>query len=462
MNRSKRLGLLAGLLVAAIVVTFGVSRYQTWQEDIKNSGEVILALSVEDVQTLSWDYDGESLAFTNADGWSYDGDQAFPVDGDRMDSMLSLFENLTAAFVIESPEDVSQYGLDDPVCTIELTSGDAIYTVTLGDYSTMDSQRYLSIGDGNVYLVETDPLDTFDVALSDLIDHDTVPYFQQVTQLTLEGEETLQVDYVAEGGGSYRAEDVYYAQVDGAQAPLDTDRVDNYLADLEYLGLTDYLTYTADEGDLAAYGLDHPELRVTVDYTETDEEGNETAQTFSLVVSRDPAQEPAADEEAEDITAYARVGESKLIYQISGADYQALMAAGYDDLRHTELLPASLEDLSQVDVTLDGANYTFTLAEGEEGVELSYQDQAVETTDLQTALETLAADSFTDEEPTGVEEVALTVHLDLEDQPTMSIALYRYDGSSCLAVVDGQPTALVARSAVVDLVEAVNVIVLDG
>ncbi|MBM6926785.1 DUF4340 domain-containing protein [Pseudoflavonifractor phocaeensis] len=461
MNRSKRLGLLAGLLVAAIVVTFGVSRYQTWQEDIKNSGEVILALSVDDVQSLSWDYEDESLAFTRSDGWSYDGDENFPVDGDRMDSMLTLFENLTAAFVIEAPEDVAQYGLDDPTCTINLTAGDTDYTITLGDYSTMDAQRYLSIGDGNVYLVETDPLDTFDVALSDLILHDTVPTFQQVNQFTLEGEETLSVDYVAEGGDSYREDDVYYAQVDGAQAPLDTSRVENYLADLEYLGLTDYLTYTADEGDLAAYGLDDPELRVTVDYTETDEEGNETARTFTLAVSRDPDQEPVEDEEAEDITAYARVGESKLIYQISGADYLALMAAGYDDLRHTEILPADFEDLSQVDVTLDGVDYTLTLAEEEEGMTLSYQDQEVEITDFQTALETLAADSFTEEQPTGQEEIALTVHLDLEGQPTVSIVLYRYDGSSCLAVVDGQPTALVARSAVVDLVEAVNAVVLN-
>ena len=92
---------------------------------------------------------------------------------------------------------------------------------------------------------------------------------------------------------------------------------------------------------------------------------------------------------------------------------------------------------------------------------LSYQDQEVEITDFQTALETLAADSFTEEQPTGQEEIALTVHLDLEGQPTVSIVLYRYDGSSCLAVVDGQPTALVARSAVVDLVEAVNAVVLN-
>ena len=38
---------------------------------------------------------------------------------------------------------------------------------------------------------------------------------------------------------------------------------------------------------------------------------------------------------------------------------------------------------------------------------------------------------------------------------------YRYDGNYCLAVVDGEPVSLVERSDVVDLVEAVNTIILN-
>ena len=57
--------------------------------------------------------------------------------------------------------------------------------------------------------------------------------------------------------------------------------------------------------------------------------------------------------------------------------------------------------------------------------------------------------------------IRLKVHLELEGDPTVTIDLYRYDGSNCLAVVDGEPVSLVPRSAVVDLVEAVNAIVLN-
>lgn len=52
-----------------------------------------------------------------------------------------------------------------------------MHTVELGDFSKMDEQRYLSIGDGKVYLVNHDPLDEFDAVLRDMILDDTTPEF---------------------------------------------------------------------------------------------------------------------------------------------------------------------------------------------------------------------------------------------------------------------------------------------
>ena len=76
-------------------------------------------------------------------------------------------------------------------------------------------------------------------------------------------------------------------------------------------------------------------------------------------------------------------------------------------------------------------------------------------------MEALEAESFTSEEPTRKEEISLTLTLGLEGDPTVTIELYRYDGDSCFAVVDGDPVSLVPRSEVVDLIEAVNAIVLN-
>lgn len=469
MKRSERLYVLLGVLAAACAVTFGVSRYQEHKEQIQATGEIVLEVPSEEVESLSWEYDGQSFSFHKDGSWIYDGDQAFPVDGEKIAGLLEQFQSFGAAFTIQEPEDLGQYGLDDPVCTISFSTVEESYTISLGDYSTMDAQRYVSIGDGNVYLAAHDPLEEFDAELSDLIAHDQVPDFGQVTQIAFSGAEDYAISYQENGGDSYRAEDVYFAEDGGGALPLDTSRVEDYLYDLRYLGLTDYVTYDATEEEIRACGLDDPELTITVDYTGEDGDGEDAAGTFTLHVSRDPEERAAAGGEAgsegedEEITAYARVGESPILYRISSGEYEALMAASRDDLRHQEVLPAEFEDVSRIDVSLEGADHTITSqGEGEDRT-FYYGEEALDISDLRTALTALKAeeDGFTDEQPSEREEIRLTVHLDLEGSPTVSIVLYRYDGSSCLAVVDGAPLCLVSRSSAVDLIESVNAIVLN-
>lgn len=166
------------------------------------------------------------------------------------------------------------------------------------------------------------------------------------------------------------------------------------------------------------------------------------------------------------MTAYVRVGDSQLIYRVSAYNSDRLRATSYNELRHRELLTADTEDIVQVDVTLEGESYTF-LADGEDedGARIwKYGENEVELDDLLSALEgvqvELSAD-FTDEKPTGKKEIGLTVTLDREARSTVQLALYRCDGAKCLAVVDGESVAFVPRSDVVELIEAVNTIVLD-
>ena len=110
---------------------------------------------------------------------------------DKITEMLDLFSEFGASFQIENVEDYGQYGLEDPVCTIDLTAGDQSYEIKLGDFSQMDEERYVDIGDGNVYLVSTDPMDTFDVELSDLILDDEIPTFDQVSHITFAAAKTI-------------------------------------------------------------------------------------------------------------------------------------------------------------------------------------------------------------------------------------------------------------------------------
>ena len=486
MKRAKKLYILLGVLVAVCAITFGVSRYQTRQEEIKNSGEVILEVPTDSVESLSWDVGDRSFSFhkettegdTDSESiWIYDEDDVFPVDKTKINNLLSCFESLTAAFVIENPEDLGQYGLTDPSCTINFSDGETSYTVLLGDYSTMDSQRYVSIGDGNVYLVSEDPMEEFDVELSKMLDDDDIPYLEEegtTTSIRFSGEINYEIAYEADSDNTYRADDVYFTEQNGRQVPLDSTRVSDYLHEVSFVFPDEYVTYKATDEDLAACGLDNPQLVIEADYNTEDEDGNTVSNSFTMSISRDPDElaeaqssdaettsEDEADTETEEITAYMRIGDSKIIYRLSGEDYETLMAAGYNDLRHTEVLPADFADIAQIDISLEGTDYTITSEGDAEERTYFYEDEELDIADLQSAMQTLTADSFTDEQPTEKEEIHLTLHLDLEGEPSAEIGLYRYDGSYCLAVVDGTPMCLVQRSYVVDLIEAVNAIVLS-
>ena len=217
MKRSKRLYILLGVLVVVCAGTYGVLQYEERKEQISNSEEVVLEISGDDVTGLSWEYNSETLSFHKGDIWTYDDDEAFPVNEDKINELLDVFREFGVSFVIEDVEDYGQYGLDDPVCTIHIETADETYEIQLGDYSTMDSERYVSIGDGNVYLVQEDPLDSFDAVLRDMIRNDETPSFgsAQVAQIQFSGSEEYQISYEEDSTDTYCADDVYFTERDG-------------------------------------------------------------------------------------------------------------------------------------------------------------------------------------------------------------------------------------------------------
>lgn len=116
-----------------------------------------------------------------------------------------------------------------------------------------------------------------------------------------------------------------------------------------------------------------------------------------------------------------------------------------------------MEAITGLTFTMDGETYVLHngTADG-----WFYQGTEIDVTDLETALGALSADSFTEETPTGKEEIRFTAYLSNANFPKVEVVLYRYDGEHCLATVDGRTVSLIPRSQAVALREAVNAIVL--
>ena len=252
------------------------------------------------------------------------------------------------------------------------------------------------------------------------------------------------------------------------------------------------MTYNATEEELVNFGLDEPELSVTVNYTYTkDDSEGEISDVCVIHISRNPEELKAAEEaegtgeNAEAVSMYVRVGDSQIVYELDKVDYGILSAASYDDLRHQEVFWGDFEDVTQIDITLEGETHTLVsekneddertwrflteeIAEEEtrtdsteETLAEESEDDTLDLSDFADALSALSATEFTAEKPNGKEEIRVKLHLENESFPEVEIILYRYDGTSCLAVIDGQSVSFVPRASVMELVEAVQTIVLN-
>lgn len=499
MKRYRRVWILAAVLVVFCGATFALTRYEQKQEQIRESQEIILQIPSDSVVALSWEYSGGgSLAFRKDQGvWQYPQDPNFPVSEEKIGDILAHFEEFGVTFAIDQVSDYAQYGLDAPECVLRIETQEEDYAIRMGAFSNMDQQRYIDIGDGRVYLVEEDPMTYVHGDLSAMIRHDDTPGFETVVDITFSGAENYTILCQEESSHTYAPqEDIFFAQQDGGLLPLDSARVRQYLNTVTSLALLDYATYHATQEELESYGLDAPLLSVTVNYTHTEknEEGQkvEVPGSCTFHISEDPGQRAACDqaveagEAATPVTKYVRIGDSKIVYTLDDVDFGILRAAGISDLRHQELFWADFQQVTRMDVTLEGRTHTFTsrlvgqeeeqeriwfygdapqlpetTEDPEETTQPEGEEEGLDITNVKASILALTAQSFTQEQPGPVEEIALTLHLEDANFPSVQIRLYRYNGDSCLAVMDGQPVCLVSREQAMALVEAVQAIVLN-
>jgi hypothetical protein len=96
--------------------------------------------------------------------------------------MLAALAEITATRVLEDA-DLSVYGLDAPICTIRIpakiaTGGDAADAwtgeIAIGDETPLGGERYLSVGDGNVYIIGAALYDAFACHTESMVQTDAV------------------------------------------------------------------------------------------------------------------------------------------------------------------------------------------------------------------------------------------------------------------------------------------------
>ena len=89
-----------------------------------------------------------------------------------------------------------------------------------------------------------------------------------------------------------------------------------------------------------------------------------------------------------------------------------------------------------------------------------YQNQEVKINDLQDALENLTSAESPGKKTDGQQGISLTLHLDNEDFPEITITLFRHGAIQYPETVNGKIVAYISRSEAVELMEVVRTLVL--
>lgn len=470
MTRGKKLVLLLGVLLVLMTVTVLVMEFAPDENAEEEAAVTVFTLDMDQVTGLSWTYEGEEVSLERdaENNWTYPADDAFPLDQSYPDAMVQALSEIQADRIIEEPEDLSEYGLADPVCSITVQA-DETRQLAIGDETSLGGQRYLSLGDGNVYLVDASLLDDFALGLYDIVAKETIPSMTDVSSFQIQsGSTTLTIDYTEEEGLAYSDQYTWFWNQDGTLTALDTGLTSTLLETITSLSWNSCVAYQATQDQLSQWGLDDPSVIVTVSYVEssqvetneTDEDGQpiyetkETPKTFTLELG-----------DYDGDTCYARLAGSTMVYQVDGSVRDTLAAAKGNDLLPQDVLLMDWTEVTGVDITLDGTTYSLNKTVQEETDEdgnttetYLYQldGQTVDIADTLDSIQDLEVVGSDAGAQGSKEEISFTFHRDTDSYPTVTLTFYAYDSSSCLESLNGESRLLVDRDGVLDLIETLR------
>lgn len=473
MTRGKKLFVLLLALVILTGVTLLVAHLVPDEDEstAEDTSYIIFSLDPDQVTQLSWTYEDSTVTLTKDENsnWSYPDDEAFPLDASYPDAMVQALKEVSATKTIESPENLAGYGLEEAACAISVTAGDSTYELRIGDETGLGGQRYLSLGDGNVYLVDADLLEDFSLGLYDIVSMESIPSMTDLTSVSIETTSgTLTLDYLEDSGLAYSDQYTWFWNQDGEETPLDTDLAEDLVSTVTGLTWNACVDYQADEDSLGTYGLDIPAATITVEYTEsTQVETNETDENGDPIyeTQETPATFVLELGDYDGDTCYARISGSSMVYRVDGTVADTLLAAQGEDLLPQDVVLMDWSDVTSVEINLDGTTYSLEKTVQEETDEdgnttetYVYQldGQTVDITDALDGIQDLAVTGSDADATPGTEELAFTFYQDKENFPTVTLVFSQYDSSSCLVTLNGESRLLVSRTDLLDLVDTLQ------
>lgn len=307
-KKKKLIGLLSALVVLILLTAayFCLKNYNKEQEaesETEDTSVAVTSIEETDITGFTYTLDKEKLEFKKEDdNWHYTQDENFPVDQDKMKTLLDNFKDIKAVRDLGQLENLEDYGLKEPRNTVTVTSNNGVETVFyIGNENETTGDYYMYMNNPeHIYTVSSTFANAFNGKLYDLVVDSSFPSItsnsiikavidQPDNQLTLE---------------SSRDDSATWSVTDSKNQKKEADgtKSNQLLSNVTSLNFTDYIDYNCK--DLEQYGLKDPSAVITLDYTVTSEVPVEkdSTETDAENVSEEAEQETADAETASEVT----------------------------------------------------------------------------------------------------------------------------------------------------------------
>lgn len=424
-KKIKKLVIALILVILAGLAYLFLLRYSDKQKEAESQKEqeeaaasVVFETDTDEVSSISFSGDDGILTFEKKnDTWICPDDSVFQMNENKIQKLLADISSVSCTRELDARGDLAQFGLEEPANTIQISLSDGTEKdLYIGDKNTSTHELYFQTEEKSdkVYMTKTAFDSDFAGKLQDFAAYTDFPKVKPETMTEFD------VD---------KEEDSYVLIMTGDdQCTVEDEEGESQLANLNLVGMVQdnvsniiwYQDLEYNCSDYVKYGLDDPQMILTVKYKDGEE-----AKEFELSVGN----------EDENGNYYARLNELPEVHTIRGeylTDLLKSSAASYWSLTYSFV---SIGDLDKLEVTRDGATHvlrkeTQTTKGGLESVKWLVDEQEVDEklfTDFYYACVSVTAQERLESVPEENGDEALKLVYTLTDGSKKEITYYEED-----------------------------------
>ena len=268
--KKKNTALIAGIIILALLLVFYLVLHNSSKEDSQDTektSETAFETTVEDISEAVFKSGENEYKFTKSDDiWKYNGEENFPLDQSAFGEIISKFEKIAADRVLEKPDNISEYGLDNPTVTVSLKDKDGKeQTLQFGDTNSVTSSSYMTLNKDNekVYMVSSTIVTSLQFDINDLAEKETFPSITDITGVIMERNgQTFSVFKDSSSSTGWTV-----TGWDGTKKDAGSSQVSEFTNPITSLSWSSFISQNTE--DLSQYGLDNPTI-ITINYQVTE------------------------------------------------------------------------------------------------------------------------------------------------------------------------------------------------